>query len=83
MHSFNETIIYILYKLYIDLIIYIFNERIIFIQPIIYIFNELFTYSTKELFSFSQLNILIQQMNWIIFIQPNSHKIYGQMVNET
>ena len=57
MHSFNETIIYIFNKLYIELIIYIFNERIIFIQRIIYIFNERiifiqpikYTYSTNEL----------------------------------
>ena len=49
-----------------------------FIYSTNYIFNELFVYSTKELFSFCQLNILIQQMNWSIFIQPNCHKIYGQ-----
>ena len=34
------------------------------IQWIIYIF-KLFTHSTKELFSFNQLNIFIQRMNWI------------------
>ena len=36
-------------------------------------FNELFTYSTKELFSFNQLNIFIQRMNLSIFIQPDNH----------
>ena len=36
-------------------------------------FIELFIYSTKELFSFNQLDIFIQRMNLSIFIQPDSH----------
>ena len=65
IYIFNEIIIMI------QRIIYIFNEKIIFIQQIIYIFHKLFTYSTKELFSFNQLNVLVQRMNWSTFIQPN------------
>ena len=55
---------------------YTFYEIIILIQRIIYIFNELFIYPiypTKESFSFNQSNIFIQEKNWSIFIQPNSH----------
>ena len=55
---------------------YTFYEIIILIQRIIYIFNELLIYPiypAKESFSFNQSNIFIQEKNWSIFIQPNSH----------
>ena len=82
IYIFNEIIIYVFNKtvIYIfnEINIYIFNELFVYSTKELFSFNELFAYSTKELFSFCQLNILIQQMNWSIFIQPNSHKIYGQ-----
>ena len=57
IYIFNEINIYIFNELYIQRIICIFNERIIFIQRIICIFNERiifilpikYTYSTNEL----------------------------------